>query len=229
MKLSRRLEAAASLVRRGSFAADVGCDHGKLAAALAQRGICPRVLASDLRPGPLTGARALVERLGLGDRVQLALADGLCGAPPELVDDVIIAGLGAEETARIILGAPWLKHPDKRLVLVPASRHGLLRELLAREGYEILKEIPVQEAGQLYTVMSARYCARPRELTSRERELGLIDPSLPEGRSYWLRVLGRCRRIEAGLLQAAREDPELLRRQRELARYIEGELEEHGN
>ena len=58
--LDARLAAAAAYVRPGSAAADVGCDHGKLAAYLAASGRCPRVIASDVRaqPWPARGRSA---------------------------------------------------------------------------------------------------------------------------------------------------------------------------
>ena len=52
MALDARLAAAAELCRPGLPVADVGCDHGKLTAALACSGLYPRVIGTDLRPGP---------------------------------------------------------------------------------------------------------------------------------------------------------------------------------
>ena len=69
--LDARLSAAAELVRPGLPAADIGCDHGKLAAVLAGSGRCPWVIGADLRPGPLAKARRTLEAAGCQDKVCL--------------------------------------------------------------------------------------------------------------------------------------------------------------
>ena len=51
--LDARLLAAAAYVRRGALAADIGCDHGKLAVYLARTGTARHVVAVDIRPAPL--------------------------------------------------------------------------------------------------------------------------------------------------------------------------------
>ena len=65
------LSLPSTLYGRG-MAADIGCDHGKLSAALAGSGRCPLVLACDLRPDPLQKAR--VTRAPYGEQVQFGSA-----------------------------------------------------------------------------------------------------------------------------------------------------------
>ena len=60
ISLTRRLRAAADLVRYGSVAADVGCDHGKLSAYLLDSGRAEFVYATDIRKQPLAKAAALL-------------------------------------------------------------------------------------------------------------------------------------------------------------------------
>ena len=76
MKLGRRLAAAASLVRPGIPVCDVGTDHGLLACFLAQKGISPLIVASDIAEKPLDAARNLIASLGLEGQVQTVLSDG---------------------------------------------------------------------------------------------------------------------------------------------------------
>ena len=105
-RLDARLAAAYDFVRPGHAAADIGCDHGKLSAALAGSGRCPLVLACDLRPGPLEKAR--VTCAPYGDKVQCRLGSGLSVLEPGEVDDIIIAGMGAETIIEILEAAPWV-------------------------------------------------------------------------------------------------------------------------
>ena len=57
IRLSARMEAVAALCEKGSCGADVGCDHGYVSIYLVQNGIFEKMLAMDLREGPLQAAR----------------------------------------------------------------------------------------------------------------------------------------------------------------------------
>ena len=133
-RLDARLAAAYDFVRPGHAAADIGCDHGKLSAALAGSGRCPLVLACDLRPGPLEKAR--VTCAPYGDKVQCRLGSGLSVLEPGEVDDIIIAGMGAET---------------------------IMRRWLARRGFALRAETLCQAAGRWYAVMNAQYTGAARE------------------------------------------------------------------
>ncbi|MBO4883319.1 MAG: tRNA (adenine(22)-N(1))-methyltransferase TrmK, partial [Lachnospiraceae bacterium] len=69
MRLSDRLENILELVPGGLACADIGCDHGFMAIELVSRGISPKVIASDLRTGPLERARENIEKAGLSDKI----------------------------------------------------------------------------------------------------------------------------------------------------------------
>ncbi len=179
--------------------ADIGCDHGKLSAALLLDGTSPKVYATDIRPLPLTAAKELIDSLGLSGSCVLMLTDGLDGVPGEKVDDVVIAGLGADVTADIISRAGWLKDPSKRLILVPASKHERLRRYLASEGFTVLSEQAVSERGHMYSVMHACWTGQVRELTVTEAWLGKIDVSGGDGKRYLDSVTDRMERIIASV------------------------------
>ena len=160
-RLDARLAAAYDFVRPGHAAADIGCDHGKLSAALAGSGRCPLVLACDLRPGPLEKAR--VTCAPYGDKVQCRLGSGLSVLEPGEVDDIIIAGMGAETIIEILEAAPWVFDARYNLVLVPATKHSILRRWLARRGFALRAETLCQAAGRWYAVMNAQYTGAVRE------------------------------------------------------------------
>ena len=160
-RLDARLAAAYDFVRPGHAAADIGCDHGKLSAALAGSGRCPLVLACDLRPGPLEKAR--VTCAPYGDKVQCRLGSGLSVLEPGEADDIIIAGMGAETIIEILEAAPWVFDARYNLVLVPATKHSILRRWLARRGFALRAETLCQAAGRWYAVMNAQYTGAARE------------------------------------------------------------------
>ena len=156
-QLDARLGAAAAYVRPGRAAADIGCDHGKLSAWLAGSGRCPRVFACDLRPGPLEKARKTCAPWA--DKIELRLGSGLSVIAPGEAEEIIIAGMGAETIMEILEAAPWVFDPRYNLVLVPATKHSLLRRWLARWGFDLRAETLCQAAGRWYAVMNARYTA----------------------------------------------------------------------
>lgn len=153
--LDARLAAAAAYVRNGSTAADIGCDHGKLSAWLAGSGRCPLVFACDLRPGPLRKAQETCAPWA--DRIRFRLGSGLEVLRPGEAQDIIIAGMGAETITQILEAAPWVFDAQYNLILVPATKHSLLRRWLARSGFELVGETLCTAAGRHYAVMNARY------------------------------------------------------------------------
>ena len=189
---------AARLVRPGSVAADVGCDHGRLAAWLACTGRCPRVMASDLRPAPLETARQTCRAFACEDQVDCRLAAGLEGLEPGQVQDIVVAGLSAETMIEILEAEPWVFAPGMRLVLVPATRHELLRRWLARRGFALAADIPVQCAGRWYAVIAADYTGESREPEETWCQLGDTGRH-PGGEGYKADRLARWRKRMRGL------------------------------
>lgn len=151
------------MVRPGGTAADIGCDHGKLTAHLALRGDVQHVIGADLRPGPLSVARETCQTAGCLDRVELRLGSGLEVLAPGEAQDIVLAGISAQTIIEILQAAPWVKDPAVRLVMVPATKHALLRQWLRRQGFALVQERPVQAAGRWYAVMAAEYTGRAEE------------------------------------------------------------------
>lgn len=137
--LPPRLAAVAGLVPPGSRVADVGCDHGRLAAELARRGSF--VVATDRK----------LRRVPEG--VPFRLGDGLAPlSSRDRIEVVVLAGLGARSIVRI-LGASRL--PVARLVLQPQTEAPLLRRWLVEHGRRIVDEALVRDGGRTYVVVAA--------------------------------------------------------------------------
>lgn len=98
-----------------------------------------------------------------GDKVQCRLGSGLSVLEPGEVDDIIIAGMGAETIIEILEAAPWVFDARYNLVLVPATKHSILRRWLARCGFALRAETLCQAAGRWYAVMNAQYTGATRE------------------------------------------------------------------
>ncbi|MDE5951551.1 MAG: class I SAM-dependent methyltransferase, partial [Acetatifactor sp.] len=59
------MRALTDMVTAGNRVCDVGCDHGWVSIYLVQQGISPRVLAMDVRQGPLSRAQEHIRQQGL--------------------------------------------------------------------------------------------------------------------------------------------------------------------
>ncbi len=170
-----RLSAAASLVRPGSSAADIGCDHGRLAVHLVQSGRCPFVIAADLRPGPLQKAQALAQLHGVQQQVSCRLGDGLSVVQPGEVQDIVIAGMGGGTIADILAAAPWVQSKTINLVLLPTTQAPELRCWLYENGFVLQREVPVLDGGYCYTVQQAAFCGQRTAPTPLFCQLGLLQ------------------------------------------------------
>lgn len=208
ISLTRRLRAAADLVREGATAADVGCDHGKLSAYLLDSGRAGFVYATDIRKQPLEKAAALLSSERFAGRHECVLTDGLSGLPADRITDVVIAGVGDDVTEKIISDAPWLRDAGKRLILVPASRHERVRQFLAQNGFATVRELAVSERRHVYTVIAAEYDGVRRTPGIRDKWLGGIDASSPDGTEYIDVLRRRMQAVAEGIRD--KEDPNYL-------------------
>lgn len=197
--LGERLALCASMVREGAALADVGTDHAYLPVWLAKQGRVRKVVASDVRPGPLERAKENIEKFGVDGLVEARLSDGLDAVRPEEADDVVLAGMGGELITEIIDRAAWLKDAEKHLILQPMTREEDLRRSLVRQGFSVLREQAVLEGRRVYTVM---LCAYGRPAQSRNDlfpYIGLLSGDSAAGRAYLRREKKRLGNRARGL------------------------------
>lgn len=213
--LDRRLAACAALVREGAAVCDVGTDHAYLPCFLVQSGKTSRAIAADVNPGPLASAGRHIRESGCSGQIRTVLSDGLRGIGPAEADDIVIAGMGGELIARIVLECGWLRDPDKRLILQPMTRAPFLRTELLRCGFSILEEVPVLERGHGYTVLHCAWTGERCEANPLFALAGRLPEShAPDRDAVLLRLAQQQEKIAAGLSrsQQGAEDAELHRR-----------------
>ena len=151
--LTPRLQTVADMVPPGCAVADIGCDHGYVSAYLVQQGIAPCVVAADVRPGPLSACRRLVEELGLTFQIQTRLCSGLTDIADAECDAIILAGMGGELIAEILSACPYIH--KKTLILQPMTHPEVVRQFLYTNGFEIRCARVVQEGRHHYLVLLA--------------------------------------------------------------------------
>lgn len=156
--ISKRMEAVAGLVPpRSKVVADVGCDHAYVSIKLISDNIADKVIAMDVRKGPLSIAETNIVKYGVDKDIEIRLSDGLEKLSPDEADVIIIAGMGGllmksilERGKTVISGA---KSPV--LVLQPQSDIKEVRIFLYDNSYHIVREEMVFEDGKYYTAMLA--------------------------------------------------------------------------
>lgn len=202
--LDKRLTACAELVGGEGIVCDVGTDHAYLAAELITSGKCSKVIASDVKEGPLASAKATVEKYGIADKVDLILSDGLEKVPLEGVSDIVIAGMGGETIAAIIGGIEKLPYSVARFILQPMTKVELLRKELYKLGFTITEERTVEESGKLYVVMLVdAHSGLEGWLTETESLYGFFDSE--SGQQYRLSESERLSKIVVNLEKAGKK------------------------
>ena len=206
--MNKRLEAIRRLIPEGRGVIDVGTDHGYLPVQLYKDGYGGRILATDIRPGPLSAARLRAEREGAQQRIRFSLCDGLDDCPPESVDTIVIAGMGGDTICGILDRAEWCMSPEYLLLLQPMTRAEVLRFWLVNNGFAIETEKLVKEGETLYQILGARFRNVNTPLSDAELYVGAYelqknDPLFPE---HLARQRARLEASLAGLCTAGQTD-----------------------
>ena len=175
MRLSDRLENILELVPEGLVCADIGCDHGFMAIELVSRGISPKVIASDLRTGPLERARENVEKAGLSDKISLLISDGFASYKPGSVGTAVIAGMGGMLIRDILTAGADCIGQMEEFIVQPQSNVPEFRNFLRLNGFEITRNNILIDAGKYYFPMRIRYTGSSDEKA---------DPSITPGDRY---------------------------------------------
>ena len=110
---------------------------------------------------------------GLEDKITLIRSDGLDDVPLQGVSDIVIAGMGGELIFRI-LGRKISELGGINLILQPNTREAELVGWLYENGFEILAQRAVTDAGLIYIVINAVYKGEMRALSELERILGKL-------------------------------------------------------
>ena len=232
---NKRLAVCAELIALDGFAgpdgikraADVGTDHGYLAAYLAAEGICGSVIACDINEKPLALAERTVRENGLAGKVATVLSDGLDNVDGSGITHIICAGMGGELIADIISRCAWAR--DTHLVLQPMTKADELRRYLYDNGWRVTAEKARRDGDFVYAIMLAEHTAGDIGYPCDERYLAAGRISAADGgdsADYLLMRAGRLKKAGAGMLNSTSEEVKAEgRRLTALAERLENETE----
>lgn len=155
IQLSKRLQAVADYVSKGTSVADIGTDHGYIPIYLTANNICTKAYAMDVRKGPLEHAKANIERMGLSDRIEVRLSDGLKELHKGEADSVVISGMGGYLTTEILQAGKEALESVSELVLCPHADVDVVRHYLHNNGFAIEEEKMLIDEDKFYNIIKA--------------------------------------------------------------------------
>lgn len=150
-----RLSAAMDLLNGYPVIADIGCDHGRLTAALLQKGISSKVIATDISEPSLTKAKRLIAHVGLVDSVSFRFGDGCSVLDPYECDAIVLLGMGGTLMRRILEACTVPLMGAKAVVLQPMRAQDEIRQYLFQNRFRITDDRIVTDHGRLYQVFKA--------------------------------------------------------------------------
>lgn len=167
--LSNRMQALTDMVTPGTVITDVGCDHGFVSVYLVQKGISPRVIAMDVRSGPLEHAREHIREYGLEDSIETRLSDGLHSLKTGEAAGMICAGMGGPLMEKILTEGRQQARSFQELILQPQSEIPHFRAFLREEGYLLSDENIIYEEGKYYFMMKVHWLGEMSDESIRQQ------------------------------------------------------------
>ncbi len=203
-------------------AADIGTDHAYVATELIRLGRAKRVIAADVRQGPLNAAIENIKKNGMENEIETRLGSGLSVLKPGEVDECVIAGMGGELISEI-LKADIETARSMKLILQPMNAQYEVRKYLIENGFEILKEDIVCEGERVYNVI----ITKSGEGEPFKNEIDWHIPPYLKEHPLYDKLLSKKKRefnkIVKGLRESRNCDFEKLTYYKELLKEINGE------
>jgi tRNA (adenine22-N1)-methyltransferase len=162
LKLSKRLETLISIIPKSSLVVDVGTDHALVPIEIINRNIANKVIASDVKIGPLEVAKKNINKYKLNNYIDIRLSDGLENIKACELETLIISGIGGILTSRLLEKNLDKARKIKKLILLPMNSNDIIRKWLYENGFNIYDEVLVKEDRRIYSIMSVNYDGKAR-------------------------------------------------------------------
>ena len=156
IELSKRMQSVADMIQPCDAVGDIGCDHAFVSIYLVEQRRAKRVIASDVRRGPIAIAKRNIEAMNLSDQIEIRMGDGLDTIVPGEVNAVVLAGMGGMLMIDILERGEEVVTRCDQLVLQPQSDIEKVRRYLAEKGYHLADEQMLIVAGKYYNLLDVR-------------------------------------------------------------------------
>ena len=154
--MNKRLQIISEHINSKGFV-DVGTDHGYLPIHMAESGYQGKIFASDVNEDPLNKAIRNAKDVGVSDKIDFFLCDGLEKCPRDEIDTIVVAGMGGDMIVKILDEGYWCMSPNYKLILQPMSKAEILRYWLVYNEFEIIHELQIEENGTIYQIIVATF------------------------------------------------------------------------
>ncbi len=225
MGYGKRIDTLCSHLEKCPSFADVGCDHGYCSQYVLEKGLCEKVIFSDVSRGSLAKAEKLLAPYVRQGRAKGVLGDGFYGVEKD-TDTVLIAGMGGSEIVSILSDEKYGFLP-RRFVFQPMHDGEKLRRYLVERGGYIERDYTFED-GKFYDVIVGRKKgADDKQIyTDAEYEFGKENLRVM-GAAFVKRTENQLRNIEKYLLQPTLQEEsrlQLLQRKERLQGVLKGEI-----
>lgn len=153
LPISKRLEKIASYVPVCKQIADIGTDHGYLAAYLLQKNQCEKAICCDINKKPLESAKNTFETYGKNLSVEFRLGSGIEPIESGEVEVAVVAGMGGGLIQSILSQDLSKSHLIPIYVLQPQTEQAQLRKWLISNNFKICFDAYIKEDGKYYELM----------------------------------------------------------------------------
>ncbi len=205
---------------RGRVIADIGTDHAYIPIKLARDGVCEKLIASDVKEGPLEIAERNIKKHGLEDKIETRLGGGLSVLNENEADTIIIAGMGGEVIEAILREGEKTAKSASLLVLQPMNSQYELRKYLINNGYVITGEDIAVEGFKVYNILTAM----AGEQSAFETEIEYHIPKYLKSNKYFKNLYDKKKRefvkIITGLENSRDSDTEKLEKYKSLLKEL---------
>lgn len=155
MQLTNRLQTIANELSPSESCADIGTDHGYLPLYLYEENPERKIIFSDVSEGSLNKAAENCKTAYPDVDFDLRLGSGLRVLEPGEVDSVVMAGMGGNLMAELILDDVEKSWTYKKFILQPRSHIGRIRFHLLYNSFSIINEQLVREGGFIWPIITA--------------------------------------------------------------------------
>ncbi len=152
VKLNNRLLAVANLIPENCSVIDVGCDHALLSIYLVQNKTPKKVIASDIKEGPLLCAKENIQKYHVENKILLKLGSGI-DPIEEDIDTIIISGMGGLNMIGILKYSKEKYKKVDKIILSPNSDADKVRREICKLGFYIADETLVKDKNIIYPII----------------------------------------------------------------------------
>lgn len=152
VKLNNRLQTVANFVSKNRSIMDVGCDHALLSIYLVQNHEPKKMIASDIKEGPLEHAKENIKKYQVENKIKVKLGPGI-EPIEEDIDTIIISGMGGLNMVGILKYTPSKYKNVDTIILSPNSDTDKVRKEICKLGFYIQDETLVKDKNIIYPVI----------------------------------------------------------------------------